>query len=101
MTDCEKSLAFDAASLPRRTDAPRLSCQRSALMQQIEIVNERGALRTIEIPVEQPLTVFVDKRELVTLMTLGASPELLVLGYLLNQGLIAIIDEVDSIDVDW
>jgi formate dehydrogenase assembly factor FdhD len=33
------------------------------------------------------LTVFVDKRELVTLMTLGASPELLVLGYLRNQRL--------------
>jgi len=45
--------------------------------------------------------VFVDKRELVTLMTLGASPELLVLGYLLNQRLIQQVDEVESITVDW
>jgi formate dehydrogenase assembly factor FdhD len=34
------------------------------------------------------LTVFVDRRELVTLMTLGAAPELLVVGYLRNQRLV-------------
>jgi FdhD protein len=47
------------------------------------------------------LTVFVDKRELVTLMTLGAMPELLVLGYLRNQRLIDRLDQVESITVDW
>jgi len=45
--------------------------------------------------------VYVDKRELVTLMTLGAHPELLVLGFLRNQRLVATVDEVDSITVDW
>jgi FdhD protein len=45
--------------------------------------------------------VFIDKRELVTLMTLGACPELLVLGWLLNQRLIADVAEVHSITVDW
>jgi FdhD protein len=45
--------------------------------------------------------VYVDKRELVTLMTLGAAPELLVLGYLRNQRLIAVAEEVESITVDW
>jgi FdhD protein len=45
--------------------------------------------------------VFVDKRELVTLMTLGAFPELLVLGYLRNQRLVDRCDEIDSITVDW
>jgi len=44
--------------------------------------------------------VYVDKRELVTLMTLGAHPEWLVLGYLLNQRLIASADEIESITVD-
>jgi FdhD protein len=34
-------------------------------------------------------------------MTLGASPELLVLGYLLNQRLITQVAEVESITVDW
>ena len=45
--------------------------------------------------------MFVDKRELVTLMTLGAAPELLVLGYLRNQRLVDSVDDVDSISVDW
>jgi FdhD protein len=45
--------------------------------------------------------VFVDKRELVTLMTLGAAPELLVLGYLRNQRLVDSVDDLDSITVDW
>ena len=45
--------------------------------------------------------MFVDNRELVTLMTLGAAPELLVLGYLRNQRLVESVDDVDSITVDW
>ena len=45
--------------------------------------------------------MFVDKRELVTLMTLGAAPELLVLGYLRNQRLVERCEDVESITVDW
>ena len=45
-----------------------------ALVREIAILDEYGERRTILIPVERPLTVFVDKRELVTLMTLGAQP---------------------------
>jgi FdhD protein len=97
----EEPLAFDAAPLPKRADAPRLSRAHSPLLRRIEIIDQRGDHRAIDIPAERPLTVFVDKRELVTLMTLGASPELLVLGYLLNQDLIRSASEVDSIQVDW
>lgn len=43
----------------------------------------------------------MDNRELVTLMTLGARPEWLVLGYLRNQRLVRSVDEVDSVTVDW
>ncbi|MGJ7506563.1 formate dehydrogenase accessory sulfurtransferase FdhD [Variovorax sp. GT1P44] len=71
------------------------------LLRRIEIVDQHGERRAIDIPAERPLTVFVDKRELVTLMTLGASPELLVLGYLLNQNLVRHAGDVESIDVDW
>ncbi|MNZ83443.1 formate dehydrogenase accessory protein [compost metagenome] len=67
----------------------------------IEIVDQHGARRSLQIPAERPLTVFVDKRELVTLMTLGAQPELLVLGYLHNQRLIHRLEEVTAIGVDW
>ena len=71
------------------------------LTQEVSVVDEFGARRSITIPAERPLTVFVDKRELVTLMTLGAAPELLVLGYLRNQRLVDAVDDVESITVDW
>ena len=50
---------------------------------------------------EHPLTLYVDKRELVTLMTLGAAPEALAIGFLRNQRLVESIDEIDSVQVDW
>ena len=64
-------------------------------------MDERGRLSTIFIPAERPLTVYVDKRELVTLMTLGGAPEALTLGYLRNQRLVRSIHEVKSVQVDW
>jgi len=64
-------------------------------------VNERGEREELHIPAERPLTVYVDRRELVTLMTLGAHPELLVLGYLRNQRLVDSADEIESVTVDW
>ena len=67
----------------------------------VEVVNERGEREQVSIPAERPLTVYVDKRELVTLMTLGAHPELLVLGYLRNQRLVESVSDIESITVDW
>lgn len=64
-------------------------------------MNEFGESTPISIPAERALTVYVDKRELVTLMTLGAHPELLVLGFLRNQRLIASVQDIESITVDW
>jgi FdhD protein len=96
------SLAFEAKLVAERCNrCPRLSQTGTILLRQIEILDQHGERRLIDIPEERPLTIFVDKRELVTLMTLGASPELLVLGYLINQALIADVGEVESIDVDW
>ena len=94
--------AFDApATRPPVPGAPRLTRAIGELLREISILDEYGERRTLHIPAERPLTVFVDKRELVTLMTLGACPELLVLGYLLNQRLVAEVAEVESITVDW
>ena len=70
-------------------------------MHELVARDEFGAERTIAVPAERALTVFVDKRELVTLMTLGAAPELLVLGYLRNQRLVADVADIDSVTVDW
>ncbi|MDR6537424.1 formate dehydrogenase accessory sulfurtransferase FdhD [Variovorax soli] len=80
---------------------PRLSSARAPLTRQVEIVDEHGQRGLVSIPAERDLTVYVDRRELVTLMTLGAQPELLVLGYLLNQRLIESAADVESVTVDW
>ena len=80
---------------------PRLSQAQAVVTRTIEVRNEYGETQSLQIPAERALTVYVDKREIVTLMTLGAQPEWLVLGYLLNQRLVASAQEVESITVDW
>lgn len=80
---------------------PQLSAARAQLTREVETVDEHGQRSSTSIPAERPLTVYVDKRELVTLMTLGAHPEWLVLGYLRNQRLVRSVEEVESITVDW
>ena len=80
---------------------PHLTQAQAPLTREVEVRDEFGQRRTIEIPAERPLTLFVDKREVVTLMTLGAAPEMLTLGYLRNQRLVDSLDDVESITVDW
>ena len=80
---------------------PHLTQARAPLTSAIEAVNEFGERQSVSIPAERPLTVYVDKRELVTLMTLGAHPEWLVLGYLRNQRLVRAVGDIESITVDW
>ncbi|MEP7296741.1 MAG: formate dehydrogenase accessory sulfurtransferase FdhD [Burkholderiales bacterium] len=80
---------------------PRLTAAAAPLTKEVDVLDEFGAMRRIAIPAERALTVFVDNRELVTLMTLGAAPELLVLGYLRNQRLVDSVQDIDSITVDW
>jgi FdhD protein len=89
------------AQATHRPGMPRLTQARCELLREIQVLDEYGERRSIHIPAERPLTVFVDKREVVTLMTLGAMPELLVLGYLRNQRLIRAVEEVESVTVDW
>ena len=83
------------------TNLPRLTAATAPLTYEVNVLDEFGAARRISIPAERALTVFVDNRELVTLMTLGAAPELLVLGYLRNQRLVDRVTDIDSITVDW
>jgi len=85
---------------PRRY-RPVLSEARASLTREVTAIDERGRRSAISIPAERPLTVYVDKRELVTLMTLGGMPEALTLGYLRNQRLVRAIGEVVSVQVDW
>jgi FdhD protein len=83
------------------TAIPYLTEARAPLTHSIEVVNQHGERQSLDIPAERPLTVYVDKRELVTLMTLGERPEWLVLGYLINQRLVPDAAAIDSITVDW
>ena len=80
---------------------PKLTNAQASLTKIIEVINNFGEKQSLEIPTERALTVYVDKKEIVTLMTLGAYPEWLVLGYLLNQRLINSALELESITVDW
>lgn len=82
-------------------DLPRLTQAQAPLTQAVDVINERGETEQVHIPAERALTVYVDRRELVTLMTLGAHPELLVLGYLRNQRLVDSVFDIESITVDW
>jgi FdhD protein len=80
---------------------PSLTQARAELTHALQALNEHGERVSLSVPSERALTVYVDKRELVTLMTLGAHPEWLVLGFLRNQRLVNSVHDIASITVDW
>jgi FdhD protein len=80
---------------------PLVSRARRPLTFEITAINEKGEVLPISIAGEHPLTVYVDKREIVTLMTLGAWPEALTIGYLRNQRLVESVEAIASVQVDW
>ncbi|MEP7181211.1 MAG: formate dehydrogenase accessory sulfurtransferase FdhD [Betaproteobacteria bacterium] len=89
---------MNAPEPPRRpllTDAARPSTFT------VRSIDETGAARDTPVAGEHPLTLYVDKHELLTLMTLGAAPEALAIGYLRNQRLINSINDIVSVQVDW
>lgn len=68
---------------------------------EVEIIDEYGESRRQSIAAERSLTLYLNKREIVTLMTLGADPEALVVGYLRNQGLLQSAEDLEAVQVDW
>ncbi len=67
----------------------------------VEAVDEYGEVRAGQVAGEFPLTIKVDGREVVTLMTLGTHPEALTLGYLRNQRLFEDLRSIRAVEVDW
>ncbi|MEZ9820207.1 formate dehydrogenase accessory sulfurtransferase FdhD [Shewanella sp. 10N.286.45.A1] len=67
----------------------------------VKAVNEKGEQVDKFIACERPLTVYLNWRPIVTLMTLGARAEALSLGYLKNQGFISDLSQLESVIVDW
>ncbi|HEU4646719.1 MAG TPA: formate dehydrogenase accessory sulfurtransferase FdhD, partial [Burkholderiales bacterium] len=68
---------------------------------EVEAVNERGEMVPTAVAGEHPLTLYLDKKELVTLMTLGHAPEALAIGYLRNQRLVGALADIRAVQVDW
>jgi len=92
------SNAMNARSAPYRpllTDAARPATF------DVDATDETGTTRSVPIAGEHPLTLYVDKRELLTLMTLGAAPEALAIGWLRNQRLVERIEDIVAVQVDW
>src|SRR5687767_10673770 len=80
---------------------PRITQASRPLTFEVEALNERGEALPTPIAGEHPLTLYIDKREIVTLMTLGQAPEALAIGYLRNQRLVRSLDEIAEVQVDW
>ena len=80
---------------------PQLTNAARPATYEVEAYNERGEMVPTSIAGEHPLTLYLDKRELVTLMTLGHAPEALAIGFLRNQRLVAAIEDIDAVQVDW
>lgn len=72
-------------------DDPRLSAA-------VEGIDHEGRTVVTDVVTERPLTLFLNGREIVTMMTIGDHPDLLAVGYLLNQGMLKADDVVTAID---
>ncbi|EIF8961543.1 sulfurtransferase FdhD [Vibrio parahaemolyticus] len=68
---------------------------------EVDVYDEYGEKLTKQIACERPLTVMLNWKEVVTLMTLGSRPEALVLGYLKNQSFLSDPAAIKSVIIDW
>ena len=80
---------------------PQITYASRPLTFMVEATDEHCTSVETEIAGEGPLTLYLDKREIVTLMTLGAAPEALAIGYLRNQRLLTSIEQISAVQVDW
>ncbi|KAA3620730.1 MAG: sufurtransferase FdhD [Proteobacteria bacterium] len=87
--------------MPSACYRPKLSDCGLDPTHEVPVVDHRGERRLVHAASELALSVTVDGQEIVTLMTLGAQPEKLVLGYLRNQLLIESLNDIRSVTVDW
>ena len=84
-----------------KTKRPDITKSIRPKTQIIDVRDEYNEIKSFPITGELPLTIYVNKKEVVTLMTLGHYPESLVIGYLRNQGFISSLYDLDSVQVDW
>jgi len=89
------------AANKKEKGGPELTNAARPATYEVEAYNERGEMVPTAIAGEHPLTLYLDKREIVTLMTLGHAPEALAIGYLRNQRLVDTIEDIAAVQVDW
>ncbi len=70
------------------------------LTERVSGVDQDGNTVETRVTVERPLTLFLNGREIVTMMTICDHPDYLAVGYLLNQNMLRPDDEVTGIDYD-
>ncbi|HSG75015.1 MAG TPA: formate dehydrogenase accessory sulfurtransferase FdhD [Burkholderiales bacterium] len=87
--------------MARKPLRPELTDAAKPATFEVEAYNERGEMVPTAVAGEHPLTLYLDKKELVTLMTLGHAPEALAIGYLRNQNIVGSIEEIAAVQVDW
>ena len=75
--------------------------QDPALTERVAGTDQDGQKIETSVPVERPLTLFLNGREIVTMMTVGDYPDCLAVGYLLNQNMLKADDTITGVDVDW
>ncbi|MEP5727853.1 MAG: formate dehydrogenase accessory sulfurtransferase FdhD [Sulfitobacter sp.] len=73
--------------------APRLT-------RSVQGIDHKGDETTIKVVEERPLTIFLNSQEIVTAMTIGDYPEYLALGFLRNQGMLRVDDQITGTDYD-
>src|SRR5437870_7820686 len=89
-------MKIDKAPIPLivpNPDDPRLT-------ERVTGTDQTGATVEIRVPVERPLTLYLNAQEIVTMMTIGDYPEYLALGYLLNQNMLKYDDVVTEVEYD-
>ena len=72
--------------------------QDPSLSKEVAGIDHHGAPVTTRVVAEKPLTLFLNRQEIVTMMTIGDHPDLLAVGYLLNQNMLRPEDEITAID---
>jgi len=70
------------------------------LVERVQGTDQDGKPVETAVPQERPLTLFLNGREIVTMMTVGDYPECLAVGYLLNQNMLKADDAITGVDVD-
>ena len=70
------------------------------LISHLDCIDETGAATTASLIAERPFSLYINSREVVTLMTIGDHLKWLALGWAVGQGLLKSLEEIEEIEID-